>query len=473
MDSPPSSGEHFSNRALLQQSSDAVFILNKHRRLRYANLAWEKLTGKKIGDVYGLRCTHRRTDSSLSALGRTLNPPPEALAGASARVRRPCPGARLGPPWWEISFLPISAANGLLAIIGVVRVVGPAAAPKLRAIPEAVQRLRHRLPDRFRFDDMESDIPACRHVIAQARLAAGHFAPVALIGDGGVGKRTLARVIHHGGVTAERSFLSIDCPGLPPTVQETLLFGECGLAQADRVGTMVLRDPARLSRDLQGRLVEWLAQKSDAGPRFVSIFETHPAIDVAMGHLLEELALALTIQTILPIPLRDRIDDIPRLSAGMLARAEESGLPKCPGLSAEALETARAYMWPGNLRELNAALIQALSLAEGHPIQPGHWPDAIRRHVSRTEAAAAAPTVRPVQRPSLDAVLEQVERRLIVQAMARTNGLHERAAELLGIWRTRLGRRLKALKIDEIEWQRLAALETDNDALPPNRGVRD
>ena len=72
---------------------------------------------------------------------------------------------------------------------------------------------------------------------------------------------------------------------------------------------------------------------------------------------------------------------------------------------------------------------------------------------------------------SLDETLTRVERRLIIQAMARAKGLHETAAKLLGIWRTRLGRRLKALKIEDTEWQRFVSPEADGDALPPDRSI--
>jgi transcriptional regulator with PAS, ATPase and Fis domain len=471
MDSPPPSGDQFSNRALFHRSTDAVFVLNKSRRLRYANPAWEKLTGKKLGDVYGLRCTHRRTDSPLTNLGRTLNPPPEALAGSPTHVRRPPPGARLGPPWWEISFLPLSGPAGLLGVIGVVRVIGLAAAPKSRAIPEAVLRLRHRLPDRFRLSEFESDIPACRQVIDQARLATHHRMPVALIGETGTGKRTLARAIHYESTAAERSFLAVDCTGLPAAVLETLLFGDCGLAQPERVGTMFLRNPAGLPRDLQARLLEWIAQHAGTGPRIISAFERAPAGDMAASQLSDELLLALTIQSIRPIPLRERLDDIPLLAAGMLARAEKVGWLKCPGLSPEAIELSRVYHWPGNLRELDAVLVRAATAAKGDSIEPGHLPDSIRRHGSRAEVVAATPNPRVEEKLSLDAVLEQVERRLIVQAMGRAKGLQEGAAESLGIWRPRLGRRLKALKIDASEWRRFIPPEPDDDATPPDRGV--
>ena len=471
MDSPTPPGDHFRNRALFQRSSDAIFVLNKNRRLRYANPAWEALTGKPVDEVYGMRCTRRRSDHALADLANAMNPPPEALAGSPARVRRPKPGARLGPPWWEISFLPIAAADGLLGIIGMIRVVGSVAAPKQRALPEAVQRLRNRCPDRFRFDLLETEVPACRRIAEQARLASRQFAPVALIGEAGVGKYTLARMIHHHGVAAERAFLAVDCAALPPASLENLLFGPCGLGRRDLPGTIFLREPANLPRELQARFLEWLDQRVDQEPRFVSAFPRDPTNEASAGRIIAKLGLALTIQSIHLLPLRDRLDDLPRLAAEMLRRGEASGIPKCDGLSPEAMEVMRAFDWPGNLRELRSTLAMAAPLAADGRIQADHLPNFVRRKVSRIHVVSATPAVESAKAMSLDALLEQVERRLIVRAMARARGRQETASEHLGIWRARLGRRLQALKIDEIEWRKLLPPESEDNEISPDRGV--
>ncbi|MFL5341849.1 MAG: PAS domain-containing protein, partial [Gemmataceae bacterium] len=85
MKAVPPPGDEFSSRALLQRSRDPVFVLNQLGRLRFANAAWERLTGKPLKDVYGLSCGRRARDP----LGRALSPPPEALAGGVVRARRP------------------------------------------------------------------------------------------------------------------------------------------------------------------------------------------------------------------------------------------------------------------------------------------------------------------------------------------------------------------------------------------------
>src|SRR6266404_8667987 len=142
MKAVPSKADEFNSRALLQRSRDALFVLNRQRRLRFANAAWEKLTGQSLEDSYGLNCTQRAADP----LARTLCPPPEALAGGVGRARRPVPPARFGPPWWDLVFLPLGGTDGPLGIIGRIIVVGSETPAKGRGLPEDVLRLRQQLP---------------------------------------------------------------------------------------------------------------------------------------------------------------------------------------------------------------------------------------------------------------------------------------------------------------------------------------
>src|SRR5262245_45253836 len=157
----------FQTRAFLQRARDPVFLLNRKRRLRFANAAFEQLAGQSLEDAYDLYCTR----NAESRLARTLAPPPEVLTGMSARVRRAPPKAKFGPPWWEIEFLPLASTDGLLGIIGRVRVIGSATVTKGRPLPEGLLQLRHRLPERYPLDSLAADVPACERLLQQVRLA--------------------------------------------------------------------------------------------------------------------------------------------------------------------------------------------------------------------------------------------------------------------------------------------------------------
>src|ERR1051326_2710082 len=142
--------EPFSSRALFERCSDPVFVLNQRRRLRYANPALEKLAGRALEDLYNLHCVR---DRRAEPLAQALAPPPEVMSGAPGQARRPVPPARVGPPWWDASFLPMKGDDGLLAIVGRIAVIGATPPAKPRVLPEGLVQLRQRLTPRFAFSD--------------------------------------------------------------------------------------------------------------------------------------------------------------------------------------------------------------------------------------------------------------------------------------------------------------------------------
>ena len=465
----PVPGDEFQTRAFLQRSRDPVFLLNRKRRLRFANAAFEQLTGQSLDDAYDVYCTR----NAESRLARALAPPPEVMAGNAARVRRAPPKVKFGPPWWEIEFLPLSGADGLFGIIGRVRVIGAATATKGRPLPERLLQFRHKLADRYRLDSLISDVPTCERLLQQVRLAAEHRMPVTLIGGPGTGKRWLARVIHHYGVTSELSFLAIDCVGLPAAAAGNLLFGEVGLGRPDRTGTVYLREPAALAHDHQARLADWLRDRPTNSPRIMAGLRVAPETAITAECLLPKLHLELGIQTIRVPTLRERRDDIPRLAGLFLDRAVSAGAPLCPGFSAEVSDLLREYTWPGNLRELDAAIYDAARRANGAAIETVHLSEAIRQTVARQKVVAASPDARSESDLPLDSLLEHVERRMIVLAMRKAKGLQAAAAEYLGIWPPRLSRRLQKLQIRDEEWRSGSPRERPNDETSTDRGIRE
>src|SRR5437763_7784794 len=129
----------FGWRAFFQHSTTPVFVLGKTKRLRYANPAWEKLTGVKLADALGTVCSARKSSTPLQA---ALAPTPEALAGRADRARRPAPPNRSGPPWWDVTFAPLAGDDGIFGIVGFVAVVGEPVPAAQRRIPAGVAALR-------------------------------------------------------------------------------------------------------------------------------------------------------------------------------------------------------------------------------------------------------------------------------------------------------------------------------------------
>src|SRR6478672_8130029 len=107
--------------SLTLNAQTPVFVLNRRRRFLTANRAWEELAAQPAAALRGLTCTRRTSDHPLAPLLRTLAPPAEVLQGQTVRVERPAPGAKAGPPWWEVEFAPLALDGQPLIILGRVR----------------------------------------------------------------------------------------------------------------------------------------------------------------------------------------------------------------------------------------------------------------------------------------------------------------------------------------------------------------
>jgi DNA-binding NtrC family response regulator len=279
-----------------------------------------------------------------------------------------------------------------------------------------------------------------RRLAEQVRLAARVRVPVLLVGEPGTGKETLARLIHSLSAEREGAFAALDCARLPPSALARVLLGQTG-----PLGAVYLREPARLPRDLQVRLCEWvdpgaLPEGGATPPRLLAGTTAPLEAEVKAGRVVEDLACALGTLVLEVPPLRQRRDDLPRLVEALLGRCEGGAGPSA-GLTPSAWEVIRAHDWPGNLSELHAVRSDARARAKGERIDVGGLPAPLRL-AQQVGQAPARPPDRPLQ---LDQVLEQVERRLIELALRRAGGHKTRAAELLSIWRPRLQRRLEAL----------------------------
>ncbi len=423
----PSGSESFAWRAFFQQSTTPVFVLGKGRRLRFANAAWEKLTGVKLADALGMVCSSRRHSTPLAA---ALTPTPEAQAGKPDRARRTAPTGRGGPPWWDITFAPLAGDGGTFGIVGFISVVGEPLHGAARRVPPSVPALREKHAQHFTFDLFAGTSPASVRFLGQLRHAAESTAPVWLVGEAGSGKETAARVIHHAAPRRDRAFVALECVGLQPYLIESLLFGHGGLLGTDHIGTIYLKDPAALPRDLQQRLADFFTENKPNTPRLISGSLRTAADEVAAGKLIPQFHTSLSVLELTVPPLRDRLAELPRFVSLFLPNIQ---------IEAAAFDVLRAQPWAGNLRELAGSLTEASTAAKGGPVKAEHLPRELR---VRAGIHPPAPSSKPL---TLDPILEAVEKRLIALAMRKTNNHQTKAAELLGIFRARLGRRLESL----------------------------
>jgi DNA-binding NtrC family response regulator len=451
----------------LQQAREPLFWLDAQLKITWANPAWELLTGYPAQSVLGLTCqAHSPTRAGDPAdLASSFYPPPEALAGEPASTSTlifHATGERIER---RIEFWPFRDEHGMLiGLLGQVREenrqksVTEDAGNSLHA---ELLEIRRELYKDYGFDGLIGSGPFQRRLLDQVRLAASSTIPVLIVGEPGTGKRHVARVIHQQSPNCQQPLVPFDCEALPAQILEREMFGgdrqqdrsrrgdssDCGvgrprLALADGA-TVLIREVLTLPRDLQGRLAAAL----DARVRLLATTVHDPEIALENEQLQPDLYFALTGLVLRLRPLRERCDELPLLAQHLLERANQRGGQQRPSFSSGALEVLMRYDWPGNLRELARVVdfAHACPGRHGSNIEQDDLPMSIRGNLGAGYAPPSPPS--PIE--PLDEILTQVERRLIETALRQARRNKSRAADILGISRPRLYRRIKELNLPD------------------------
>jgi DNA-binding NtrC family response regulator len=283
--------------------------------------------------------------------------------------------------------------------------------------------------------------------------------PVLLTGESGTGKEVVARAIHEASPRARLPFVPVNCAAIPDQLLESELFGHekgaftgatgrrrgrferahGGTIFLDEIGDMSLMLQAKLLRVLEEGAVEPLGSEAPVpiDVRTVAATNRDLSAAIASGLFREDLYYRLAVVEIAIPPLRVRGRDIRRLAlhfASVFARRH--GRP-VRALSARALESLEAYSWPGNVRELRNVMDRAVMLSRGGVVK-----------VSSLRLGPAAPNAGPRRAEPADgyratASLAEVEADHITRVLAATEGNLSRAAEILGIHRNTLARKVK------------------------------
>lgn len=302
-------------------------------------------------------------------------------------------------------------------------------------------------------------------------------APVYISGESGSGKELVARQIHLQGARAKQPFIPVNCGAIPAELMESEFFGhkkgsftganedKPGLFQAAHGGTLFLDEVADLPLSMQVKLLRALQEKAIrpvgsqqeqvVDVRILSATHKNLANEVAAERFRQDLYYRLNVIELAVPPLRERPEDIGLLSESILQRLSAGGSPV--HLHAEALNKLQGYRFSGNVRELENMLERAYTLAEGEFIHADdlQFQQAVLHKTSDNSVAnaapepAAMPAAQPLERvDNLEDHLEDIERKLITQALEETRWNRTAAAERLGLSFRSLRYRLKKLGID-------------------------
>jgi len=297
------------------------------------------------------------------------------------------------------------------------------------------------------------DHPAMHVVLERVDQVADSNASVLIRGEEGTGKEVVARLIHACGARRAGPFVTVRLSGREAHPSASELFGgpanandssarDSKLAQAEH-GTLFIDEIANLSRELQIgllRLVRDPASRNKADVRIVAATARNLEAAVRDGTFIEDLYYRLNIIPIEIPPLRERLEDIPILAEHFRRAANASHNRNTPPLPPDLLVRLSECPWPGNVRQLENVVDRLVVSAKDRGATVYDLPASLRTDV---KSLGTAIVDLPVHGVDLRMLLTQLEDRLIGQALERTNGNKNRAAELLGMNRTTLVEKLR------------------------------
>jgi DNA-binding NtrC family response regulator len=320
--------------------------------------------------------------------------------------------------------------------------------------------LRSQLEERYQFDGIIGRSRSMRELFQFLETVAPSNSTVLITGETGTGKEVVARAIHHNSPRRAQRFSTLNCAAVPETLLESELFGHVkgaftgadrtkpgrfeqahrGTLFLDEVGTMSTGLQMKLLRALQEREFERIgdSQTIKVDVRVIAATNSDLSKMVAEGTFREDLYYRLHVIPVHLPPLRDRRDDIPLLVRHFL----EKYAPGSPvQMSQGAMRALMAYHWPGNVRQLENAINRAVTLSGGRQqLEVSLLPPELQS----TPEASPVPFVDfPEDGIDMRVYLETLERGFIAQALDRTEGNKNKAAELLGLKRTTLVEKIR------------------------------
>jgi PAS domain S-box-containing protein len=430
---------------ILDSIADGVFTVDDNWRITSFNRAAEQITGVCREEAVGQRCKdvlkadvcekgcilHKTIQSGKSIVNRTVH-----IVDAAGRR------------------LPISISTALLKDEQG-RIVG--AVETFRDI-SVEEKLRNAIAERYSFEDIISKNNRMHQLFDILPDVADSASTVLLEGESGTGKELFARAIHHLSPRKKQPFIAVNCGALPDTLLESELFGYKAGAFTDAKkdkpgrfrlaerGTLFLDEVGDISPALQVRLLRVLQEKTYEPLGSVETVPSDVRIIAATNRRLQELVkegkfredLYYRINVIrmeLP-PLRDRMEDIPLLADHFIHHFNLLQKKEIAGLSGEALACLVSYDYPGNVRELQNIIEHAFILCKSGLIEPHHLPE----NLCLSRGMESSGRNETMNMKDLEAVF-------ITNMLRRHQWNRIKTAKALGIHKSTLFRKIKALRI--------------------------
>jgi two-component system response regulator AtoC len=338
-----------------------------------------------------------------------------------------------------------------------------------RKLEQENRTLRQQVDERYGLENIWGESAVLREVLDTIKQVAPSSATVLIEGESGTGKELAAHAIHNLSRRNKAKFVVVHCAALSPQLLESELFGHekgaftgaserrIGRFEQANGGTLFLDEVGEISPSTQVKLLRVMSEERAfervggnqtlrADVRLIAATNKNLEKLVQEGKFRDDLFFRLNVVRITMPPLRDRKEDIPLLVRGFLRHFCKINEKPLLDLTDDAMNALLTYDWPGNVRELRTAIEHGVVMTTGPKISVRDLPMAVRQ-------AAAASLPRGITKASGEKLspldLHKTERKLILQALAATNGNVTAAAKKLGISRRTLHRKINEMNAEK------------------------
>ena len=321
---------------------------------------------------------------------------------------------------------------------------------------------RAKQSESYSFDSVIGESAAMRRIKSQAMKVAQTDATILVTGETGTGKEVFARAIHLASNRQGNEFIAVNCANIPETLLESELFGyeqgaftdakrrkmgrieraDKGTLFLDEIGDMPMHLQAKILRVLENREIERLGGEKTIDVNVRVIAATHQDLKklILENRFREDLYYRLNVVPLLIPPVRDRGDDVLLLAKHFIQVLNKLLTRKVKQIDPKAALLMKAYDWPGNVREIDNVIERILILEDIETIEVRHLPEEIRSGAQTVSRGRSNGGFRPI-------TLDEIEKEHILAALKFTNQHKKNAADLLGISRKTLKRKLDSWDI--------------------------